>query len=186
MILKTLNISRNWTLYLDRDGVINHRLVDNYVRTPDEFRFFDGVPEAIRIFSEIFDRIIIVTNQQGIGKGLMTVEELNEVHKKMMNDIRAAGGRIDKIYHCAGLKEQRPFCRKPQVGMGLESKKDFPEINFKKSIIAGDSKSDMQFGRRLKMKTILIGEENTIALESPVLIDYWFQSLYHFAKNLIS
>lgn len=185
MILKTLNISRKWTLYLDRDGVINHRFVDNYVRTPDEFRFFDGVPEAIRIFSEIFGRIVIVTNQQGIGKGLMTVKELAAVHEKMMHGIHAAGGRIDKIYHCAGLREQRPFCRKPQVGMGLESKKDFPEINFKKSIIAGDSKSDMQFGRRLKMKTVLIGEDNSLARECPVLVDYWFQSLSHFAQNLI-
>jgi len=184
MNLKTLNISNDWTLFLDRDGVINERLVDEYVRTPEEFHFFDGTLDAIKTFAGIFGRIVIVTNQQGIGKGLMDEHELAKVHKSMLAEISESGGRIDKIYHCAGLSHKKPFCRKPQIGMALNARKDFPEINFKKSIIAGDSKTDMQFGRRLKMKTILIGADNLIARENPMLVDYWFQSLYDLSRTL--
>lgn len=185
MNLKTLNISKTWTLFLDRDGVINRRLKDDYVRTPAEFQFHENATEAIRVFSEWFGKMIVVTNQQGIGKGLMSEEALMEVHRKMLTEIEAAGGRIDKIYHCAGLRQHKPFCRKPRVGMALEARHDFPEINFKKSIIAGDAVTDMQFGRRLKMKTILIGEDNSIARKYPALVDLWFPSLFEFAKNLI-
>jgi len=184
MNLKTLNISNDWTLFLDRDGVINERLVDEYVRTPEEFHFFDGTLEAIKVFSGIFGRIVIVTNQQGIGKGLMNEDELEVVHKSMLEEINKAGGRIDKIYHCAGLSHKKPFCRKPQIGMALNARKDFPEINFKKSIIAGDSKTDLQFGRRLKMKTVLIGADNLIARENPNLVDYWFKSLFDLSLDL--
>jgi len=184
MILKTLNISKQWTLFLDRDGVINQRLIDDYIHSPDEFRFLEGVREAIRIFSGVFGRIVIVTNQQGIGKGLMSVEELNAIHQKMLTEIRAAGGRIDKIYFCTELRQNHPFRRKPQVGMALDSRRDFPEIKFKKSLMAGDSKTDMQFGKRLKMKTVLIGEENSIARQNPTLVDYFFPSLFEFANAL--
>ena len=184
MNLKTLNISNDWTLFLDRDGVINQRLVDEYVRTPDEFHFFEGTLEALKVFAGLFGRIVIVTNQQGIGKGLMNENELEVVHSSMLADINKAGGKIDKIYHCAGLSHTRPFCRKPQIGMALKARKDFPEINFKKSIIAGDSKTDMQFGRRLKMKTILIGADNLIARENPTVVDYWFQSLSDLSLSL--
>jgi len=184
MNLKTLNISNDWTLFLDRDGVINQRLVDEYVRTPDEFHFFEGTLEALKVFAGLFGRIVIVTNQQGIGKGLMNENELEVVHSSMLADINKAGGKIDKIYHCAGLSHTRPFCRKPQIGMALKARKDFPEINFKKSIIAGDSKTDMQFGRRLKMKTVLIGADNLIARENPTVVDYWFQSLFDLSLSL--
>lgn len=184
MTLKTLNISRNWSLYLDRDGVINQRLIDNYVHTPDEFLFTREAPEAIRIFAGVFNRIVVVTNQQGIGKGLMSKDELDLVHQHMLAGVKAAGGRIDKVYYCPLLRTQNPFCRKPQVGMALESRKDFPEINFKKSVIAGDSKSDMQFGKRLKMKTVLIGSDNLIARENPKLVDFWYPSLHDFALGL--
>jgi histidinol-phosphate phosphatase family protein len=184
MTLKNLNISKDWTLFLDRDGVINRRLVDDYVKSWDEFEFLDGVLDATKIFAETFGRIVVVTNQRGIGKGLMAEDTLNNIHQKMKDEIARAGGKIDRVYYCPALKSSGNFCRKPQIGMGLKARKDFPEINFKKSIIAGDSKSDMQFGKRLKMKTVLIGDDFSIASTNPKLIDYHFDGLIDFARQL--
>lgn len=186
MNLKNLNISKNWTLFLDRDGVINHRLVDDYVKSWDEFRFIDGVQDAIKIFAEKFGRIFVVTNQQGIGKGLMAEDTLIEIHRNMTDEIKKAGGRIERVYFCPDLKSSGSFYRKPQIGMGLKARKDFPDINFKRAIMAGDTASDMKFGKRLKMKTVLIGDEANIAKENPDIVDFHYGSLIDFANLLKS
>ena len=72
MNLQDLKIDRGWTLFLDRDGVINRRIVDDYVKSWDQFKFLPGVPDAIKRLAGVFGRIIVVSNQQGIGIGLMT------------------------------------------------------------------------------------------------------------------
>ena len=179
---KISGIDKSWTLFLDRDGVINHRIIDNYVRTPEAFRFHDGVPEAIARFNRLFGRIIIVTNQQGIGKGLMDEDDLAVVNESMLEGIRKAGGHIHKIYHCAGLRQQMPLCRKPQIGMALQAKRDFPEINFRMSLMVGDSKTDLQFGKRLGMQTVFIGEAHPEIKAGSKLADYRCDSLSELAK----
>ena len=184
MTLRSLNISKDWTLFLDRDGVINHRLVDDYVKTWEDFRFLDGVLEAMKTFNQIFGNIVVVTNQQGVGKGLMKAETLEEIHRKMILEVNDHGGRIDKIYYCPDLRTSGSFNRKPQVGMGLKAKKDFSQINFKKSIMAGDSLSDMEFGKRLKMNTVWISTVEFQPMKHPRLIDFAFDSLFSFSKNL--
>lgn len=153
-------IDRDWTLFLDRDGVINRRLEGRYVRSSDEFEFLPGVLDALVEFDKIFNKIVIVTNQQGIGKELMTHEDLGAVHEAMLTTIENYGGRIDAIYYCPHLDVYEPLCRKPAPGMALEAKKDFPEINFKQSIMVGDSITDVQFGNLLGMKTVYIHKEN--------------------------
>lgn len=154
MNLKELN--NTWTLFLDRDGVINKRLVGDYVKNWDEFQFLDGVLEALVIAKSKFQTIVVVTNQQGVGKGKMTLENVNEVHRQMLTIIETKGGRIDKIYICPDLKDGNPKCRKPNTGMGEQAQLDFPMIDFEKSIILGDSASDMEFGKRLGMKTVFV------------------------------
>ncbi|MCB9262745.1 MAG: HAD-IIIA family hydrolase [Flavobacteriales bacterium] len=149
-------MDKTWTLFLDRDGVINKRLIDDYVKSVDEFKFLYGAKKAIAAFSQIFGRIIVVTNQQGIGKGLMSVNDLEQIHQKMKNAIEKSGGRIDKIYHCPQLKTVKNNCRKPNNTMGLMAKKDFPEIDFKKSLMIGDSISDLKFAQNLGMQSIFI------------------------------
>lgn len=145
-----------WTLFLDRDGVINKRLPGKYVREIGEFEFLYKVPEAIAICSQIFARIIVVTNQQGIGKQLMTEAELEVVHQFMFEEIERAGGKVDAVYFCPDLKTDANPCRKPSPVMGLWAQSDFPEINFKKAIMVGDSLCDIQFGKSLKMETVLV------------------------------
>ena len=80
-------IDNEWTLFLDRDGVINVRIIDGYVTNIEDFEFLPNVIEAFKIFKDKFKRIIIVTNQQGVGKGIMTNEDVRNVHSYMVHEI---------------------------------------------------------------------------------------------------
>lgn len=143
-------------LFLDRDGVINRRLPGAYVSQPDDFELLPGVAESICLFNQWFDRVLVVTNQQGIGKGLMSLEDLKQVHEHMLSLLEEKGARLDGIYFCPHLASAKSLCRKPAPGMGYEAKQNFPEIDFAQSIMVGDSPSDMEFGRNLGMKVVWI------------------------------
>ena len=176
-------IDQTWTLFLDRDGVINHEKYQDYVYNYDEFVFYEGAKEALQILSEKFYKLIIITNQRGIGRGLMSEEHLHEIHYNMVLDIKAAAGRIDKIYYCISTDNAHSH-RKPNPGMAYDAKKDFPAIEFAKSIIAGNNLSDMEFGRNAGMYTVFIKTTSPdLRLPHP-LIDLAFDSLYDFAKAL--
>lgn len=160
--LNAWDIDRSWTLFLDRDGVINRKLPDDYVKQPGEFEFLPGVLDALATLNHKFGIIVIVTNQQGIGKGLMSFDQLAGIHKMMLAKISETGGRIDQIYFAWQLAEWNHADRKPNIGMAETARKDFKnEIDFSKSIIVGDSLSDMEFGTNAGMKRVFItrGEE---------------------------
>jgi len=144
-----------WTLFLDRDGVINRRLPGEYVRSWPEFEFLEGVLSALAALRPLFNRIIVITNQQGIGKRLMTEEDLQGIHALMTRAVCQAGGHLDAIYFCPALAAPQPNCRKPFPAMGLEARRDFPDIEFQRAIMVGDSRSDMEFGKNLGMWTVL-------------------------------
>ncbi|HSV89182.1 MAG TPA: HAD-IIIA family hydrolase [Bacteroidales bacterium] len=171
-----------WTLFLDRDGVLNRRLPGGYVKNPEDFVWIDGVLNSLSYFSGVFGRLIVVTNQQGIGKGLMSSNDLENIHQKMLNDVKSAGGRIDKVYFCSDLENSGSFYRKPMIGMGLKAKRDFKEIDFRKAVMVGDTLSDMRFGRRLKMKTVFISDDISIVRSHPYYIDFRFGCLAEFAE----
>ena len=98
MNLLDVDVSGYDTLLLDRDGVINKLRPDDYVKCWEEFEFLPGVFEALVKWNMQFRYIIIVTNQRGIGKGVMTDEDLSNIHGRMMEEIERQGGRVDKIY----------------------------------------------------------------------------------------
>ena len=170
MKFKELNVDKTWTLFLDRDGVINKKLPNDYVKSVEEFEFIEGSKEAISSFSGVFGKIVIVTNQQGIGKGIMGTDDLNTVHNFMQTELVKSGGKIDRIYFCPELAESKSNCRKPNTGMAEEARKDFPEIDFKKSIMIGDSLSDMQMGKRVGMFTVFINADESIR-EADITVD---------------
>ena len=172
-------IDKSWTLFLDRDGVINTRLVDDYVKNINEFEFIPGVLEAFKIFAEKFDRIIIVSNQQGIGKGIMTMDDVNTVHDFMLKEIENQKGRVDKIYVCPQLKSDPNNFRKPSPKMAFMAQHDFPEIDLEKTIMVGDMNSDLEFGKNCGMYTVFVGNE-------PIKIkpDAHYNTLFDFAKIL--
>lgn len=132
------------TLFLDRDGVINVLRPNDYVKCWDEFEFIPGILDAIAIWSQHFRHILIVTNQRGVGKGIMTEDDLNIVHKKMVDEIEKHGGRIDKIYYCTAVNETDPY-RKPNTGMAQQAMNDFLDTTPDRSLMIGDSQSDMDF-----------------------------------------
>lgn len=180
-----IRIDKSWTLFLDRDGVINQRLPDDYVRSIEQFHFIERAPEAISILSAIFKHIIVVTNQQGLGKGLMTESELDKIHQKLKSEVEAAGGRIDFIFYSPDLKNSNSFTRKPAVGMGLKAKKMFPLIQFRKSFMVGDTPSDIKFGHRLGMRTVLLSKNKKEIYECGKMLHYRFDDLISFALEMV-
>ncbi|MDO9255172.1 MAG: HAD-IIIA family hydrolase [Bacteroidales bacterium] len=177
-----LSIGQGWSLFLDRDGVINQRIADDYVKLPEDFEFIPGVTQALKIFAVLFSPIVVITNQQGIGRGLMTDSQLNLVHQKMLQKVTENGGRIDAVFYSPDLKNTGSFTRKPSVGLGLKARKQFPGINFKRSIMAGDSYSDILFGYRLGMVTVLIGTDKEVAFKCAGMLQYSFPDLISFAE----
>ncbi|MBP6184560.1 MAG: HAD family hydrolase [Saprospiraceae bacterium] len=156
--LNLMEVDQTWTLFLDRDGVINERIIGGYIQKPEQFVFLPGVIDAIKALRPFFGRIVVVTNQQGIGKGIMTMDNLAAVHQHMLNELDHQHILIDAIYFCPGLAMDNPICRKPLPGMAYQALDQFPEIDLARSVMVGDSVSDIGFGRRLGMVTVKIGE----------------------------
>ena len=171
------NIDKSWTLFLDRDGVINQRILGGYVQSWEAFQLLPGVLESMAVLARYFGRIIIVTNQQGIGKKLMNEVTLQRIHDKLKEVVRNAGGRLDAIYYCPELETESDNCRKPGIAMALQARRDFPEIDFSKSIMVGDSVSDLLFGRNAGMFTVFVGNQNPEEFNPDLRVS----SLYEFS-----
>lgn len=171
-------------LFLDRDGVLNRRIFDGYVTDWDLFEWLPGVIEAMKVLSVRYNPIIIVSNQQGVGKGIMTAEAVDRIHKQLLMEVKKIGGRIDAIYYSPHQASENSVMRKPAVGMGLKARREFPAIRFKNSVMAGDSLSDMLFGRRLGMTTVFVSENIREIRKGYKLIDYAFPNLQAFASSV--
>ena len=172
-------------LFLDRDGTLNRRLIDNYVTRPEDFVILPGVLEALAMLSQRFEHIFMVTNQQGIGKGLMTEADLKQINNGFLQDVQSTGGRIDQVYFCPSLKSENSFFRKPNIGMALQAKKEYPSLVLKECVMVGDTKTDMMFGHRAGMTTVLVGEERQLTTTHPELVDFYFETLLDFARFLL-
>ena len=176
-------IDNTWTLFLDRDGVINYEKHKDYIHTWQEFRFYEGVTEALKILSGIFHRIIVITNQRGIGKGLTKPEDILQIHTNMEYEIVKEGGRLDAIFYCGDLDDASPM-RKPNTGMGLKAIEQFPDIVPSKSIMVGNTISDMEFGRNLGSYTVFLPTTRPEVLHTDSRIDGVFPSLLAFATHV--
>ena len=181
MNLKDLSFSKDWTLFLDRDGVINHVIPDGYITRWEDFRFLDGVLAALSVLSKIFGHIIIVSNQQGIGKGLMNADDMTEIDKMMKKQMKLAGGRIDASFYSPHLDSDNNPDRKPASGMAFKARAEFPAIDFSRSVMVGDSPSDIEFGKRLGMITVRIANVDQHDTEPA---DFQFRSLLDFSRQL--
>jgi len=178
-------IDKSWTLFLDRDGVINHEKKEDYVLNWQEFRFYDGVKEALQVLAGLFGTIVMVTNQRGVGKGVMTAEDLTDIHANMLTAITESEGRIEKIYYCDSI-DNDCYDRKPNPGMAYRAKKDFEHIDFQKSIMVGNKLTDMQFGRNAGMYTVYLETTNPEIPHDHPLIDFRFKDLPAFTEALRS
>lgn len=163
-------IDNTWTLFLDRDGVINVRKMGGYIQDVSEFEFLPQVPESIAFFSSKVERIFVVTNQQGIGKGIMTACNLSDIHRYMCEKIETFGGKITACYFAPELKSADAPLRKPNSGMALQAQRDFPAVDFRKSIMVGDTDSDIVFGKKLGMKTVRIKTVEPIGIDADLTV----------------
>jgi D-glycero-alpha-D-manno-heptose 1-phosphate guanylyltransferase len=179
------NIDRSWTLFLDRDGVINNEQIGNYVLRWEQFIFSDGVLQAFKKLSDKFGKIFIISNQRGVGKGLMSEDDLTAIHKEMQKEVEAIGGHIDKIYYCTE-KDDECFYRKPNPGMAYQARLDFPDIDLSKAIMVGNKPTDMKFGRAAGVYTVFVTTTNPDQPYPHKDIDLIFPNLQAFAQELES
>ncbi|CAN5525204.1 D-glycero-alpha-D-manno-heptose-1,7-bisphosphate 7-phosphatase [soil metagenome] len=177
-----MNIDKTWTLFLDRDGVINTELRNEYVKNWSEFNFEPGALKALENLSTLFGTIVIVTNQRGVGAGIMTEDDLLRIHDEMLKEINQHGGRIDQIYFATHIDREHES-RKPFPAMGHLAKKEFPHIEFSKSVMVGNSLSDMEFGRNLGMVNVYIDEKKKYNGVKTEMMDYIFSDLAEFSNT---
>jgi D-glycero-D-manno-heptose 1,7-bisphosphate phosphatase len=169
--MKKLKVDATWTLFLDRDGVINKRNFDGYITQPEDFEFEETVLTTLPQLANQFGYILIVTNQQGVAKKIMSESNLEAVHRYMLKAIKKAGGRIDQVFCAINLKGTSNDRRKPNSSMAFEAKAKYPMIDFKKSIMVGDTDSDIVFGKKNGMKTVLIRSAEAIMETADYEID---------------
>lgn len=171
-------------LFLDRDGVINRERPGDYVKDTTEFVFEEGALEAISILSRKFKYIFVITNQRGVGRGTMSIADLHKVHEYMLTEIHKAGGNITKIYFCTDL-QSFSINRKPNTGMAYKVKEEYPDVDFNESIMVGNSKSDIEFGKKLGMYSVLVGNKYPEKNKIYKMVDAYCENLYKFATILI-
>jgi len=150
-------IDPSWTLFLDRDGVLNRRIEGDYVRTVARLEILPGVPEAVAKLAQRFRHVLVVTNQRGVARGLIHPAELDRIHARLKQVLR-----VDAIYVCpheAGICD----CRKPKIGLALQAKRDYPDIDLRRALMIGDSESDMAFARGADMHGVLVAGDTGLA-----------------------
>ncbi len=147
-------------LILDRDGVINTLIPNDYVRNWSMFAFRPGFLEFLSEVHKYFTYIFVVTNQQGIGKGLMTIQDLQSIHERMVLEIQKSGAFITKIYHCPHLAELACDCRKPKTGMLKQVMDDFPDVHWESSLLIGDSPSDIEMATAYNIPSVALHHDH--------------------------
>jgi D-glycero-D-manno-heptose 1,7-bisphosphate phosphatase len=144
----------NNLIVLDRDGVINHDSED-YIKTPEEWRPLDGSLDAIAALTASGYRVVVVSNQSGIGRGLFSEAVLDEIHRKMTSAVEAAGGAIAGIYYCPHTPDEGCNCRKPRPGL-LERIQDDFDVSLSGIPFVGDKVADMALARRVGARPMLV------------------------------
>jgi len=139
---------------LDRDGVINLDS-EQYIKSPEEWTPIAGSLEAIARFTQAGFRVVVATNQSGIGRGLFDMATLNAMHDKMHKAVNQLGGRIDAVFFCPHAQDAGCACRKPRPGMLLEIAERF-NIPLAGVPAIGDSLRDLQAASAAGARPILV------------------------------
>jgi len=148
-------------IFLDRDGVINRNRSD-YVKSWAEFVFLPGSLEAIKWLSMTDYWIVVVTNQSAIGRGIVTAEAVDDIHRRMVEAVRSAGGRIDAVVTCPHRPDEGCLCRKPAPGMIWETARQLP-VDIFASYFIGDAESDIVAARAAGVRPVLVLSGRTVA-----------------------
>jgi len=144
----------NRAVFLDRDGTIAKDV--HYCRRPEDFVLFTDAARVIKLLNNRGFKVIIITNQSGIAHGYLSEETLGEIHKKMKEELGREGARIDGIYYCPHHPDANCGCRKPKPSLILQATRDF-NIDLKHSFVVGDRQKDIELGKAVGCRTILVG-----------------------------
>jgi len=171
-------------LFLDRDGVLNVRKFEGYIQSVEEFAFLPRVVEALQSLQPRFDYIFVVTNQQGVAKGWMQEDEVQEIHLHMRRELANHNIRIHGIYTSYDSAQKLPNTRKPNPHLALRAQREFPDFQFQDAVMVGDTLSDMQFGRNLGMHCAWIRSAPPFEEQVPhELYDWQGNSLFQLAQE---
>jgi D-glycero-D-manno-heptose 1,7-bisphosphate phosphatase len=166
-------------LFLDRDGVINERIFGSYVTNWSEFKFTPGIVAALCQISTLKLPMIVVSNQAGVGKNLITKEQLADITQRFVHELAAAGARIDAVYYCPHRPDENCRCRKPATGLLTRAAADW-NIDLRGSLLIGDSQSDLAAAEAAGCKSLYFsqpGPHNAAHHVMPGKISHNSQSL---------
>lgn len=178
------------TVFLDRDGVINENLDNDYVKNWGEFKFLPKAKEAIKVLTDAGWHTIIISNQAGIGRGIMSTRAVDEINARMVYEIESGGGKVKAVYYCPHRPDEDCGCRKPKPGMLFSAAREFC-IELSESHLIGDKITDIQTGAQVGCRTILVktglGEEHIKRRSQwPVNPDYIASDLSEAAELLLT
>ena len=176
-------------VFIDRDGVINKNLFGDYIKNWEEFKFLPGSLNSLKLLKANGIKVIVVSNQSGVAKGLMTLEQLENVNQKFLKAVRDYGGEIEAVYYCVHSPDDNCECRKPKPGLFFKASKDFG-IDLERTYTVGDYISDIEAGTSVGSKTILVrtgrGEETLLSRDKwNVEPDYIVSDLYEAVEIII-
>ncbi|PIE60993.1 MAG: D-glycero-beta-D-manno-heptose-1,7-bisphosphate 7-phosphatase [Desulfobacterales bacterium] len=177
-----------YTIFLDRDGVINE---DNpaYIKCPEEFHFIAGSPEAVALLNRAGFDVMLISNQSAIGRNMISTETLETIFKKMNAGIAAAGGDIKDIFYCPHTPDEGCACRKPLPGMIFKAIEKYG-LDPAQTVMVGDSVKDIECGRAARCaKTVLVATGNGIharkaLAQKGIAPDYFADTLFDAAQWL--
>lgn len=144
---------QNPAVFLDRDGTINEDT--GYIDSPERLALIDGAASAIKKLNSKGFKVIVITNQSGVGRGYFSKEAADAVNKELEEVLKKQGVHLDGIYYCPHHPDDNCECRKPKIGLLEKAKKDL-DIDFKKSYIVGDKVSDVELAHNIGCKDILV------------------------------
>ena len=149
-------------VFLDRDGVLNRRpTLARYVRRWGEFEWLPGAREAVALLKRAGCRLFLITNQAGLASGQIAPQDLAEIHHRMQQDLRSAGGELDAIYVCPHSPDAGCKCRKPKPGMLLQAAREHV-FDLKSAIFIGDDEKDVQAGQAAGCRTFRVDDDRTL------------------------
>lgn len=171
-------------ILLDRDGVINYDS-DQFIKSPEEWLPIEGSLEAIALLNDYGFKVVVISNQSGLARGLFDQSTLTEIHNKMHRLVEEKGGKITAIYFCPHGPSDHCACRKPKPGM-LETFANEHRVDLHEVILVGDSIVDIEAAESAGAKPILVktGKGQKTLTHHPELIIPYFDNLYDAAKNI--
>jgi D-glycero-D-manno-heptose 1,7-bisphosphate phosphatase len=176
----------NKAVFLDRDGVINRKAPeDQYVTTWEEMHFLPDVSKAISLLNRAGLRVIVVSNQRCVAKGLMSAAALESMHQRMLAELAAEGAKIDEIYYCPHEKYPPCSCRKPAAGLLLSAARAH-DVDLSASWMIGDSEADVQAGKRAGCRTARVLSSDDAAPQHSVISDIVASSLLDAVQKVLA